>query len=281
MGNTNSQLEEEPLNNDPITPYSNVDDSIKDPENPETKSNENTWHITDFNHPSIGPLSRDGSVHVTDEVFNAGSHVAATILSILGTSLLIAEASSQGNAWKIVSFSLYGASLINLFGSSTLHHMISSSEIVERRLRMLDYVAIYPLIAGTFTPMCLVFYHDSVIGWCFFGTIWLIALAGMFFTIFLFHKIPKWLSMTMYITLGWLGVFMGNWLFPMLGYGGMAVYLLGGLFYTVGGAVFVLEKPNPIPGSFGFHEIWHVAVILGAGAHWCLIYFFVLPWNQV
>lgn len=262
------------VNNDDVDVVVNEADMERGNLNPRALQ---SWQITDFNHPSIGLLSRDGSIHVTDEVFNSASHMIATMMSILGSAILISEASYLGEPWKIVSMSLYGASLIFLFGASTLHHSISASDEVEALLRMLDYVAIYPLIAGTFSPLTLVFYHDSVIGWCFFGTVWILSLAGMLFTIFFFHKIPKWMSMTMYISLGWLGAFMAYWLVPVLGYSGMMIFILGGVFYTAGGAVFTMEKPNPIPGRFGFHEIWHVAVILGAATHWCLVYFYVLP----
>lgn len=202
--------------------------------------------------------SRDGSVHATDEVFNAASHLAATLLSLLGGVLLIVESSSRGEPWKIVSFSIYGASLVFLFAMSTLHHGVVGSPRVESFLRMMDYLAIYPLIAGTFTPLCLVFYHDDPLGWAFCGSVWFIAIVGMVATSCCFDKIPKWMSMTMYITLGWLGACMTYWLVLVIGLGGFAVFLIGGIWYTAGGYVYTSEHPNPFPGKFGFHEIWHL-----------------------
>jgi len=145
---------------------------------------------------------------------------------------------------------------------------------------MLDYAAIFPLIAGTFTPLSLVFYHDSVIGWSFFSVIWALSLAGMALIFSLFGTVPKWMSMTLYITIGWLGAFMAYWLLPVVGVEGMGLMVLGGLFYTVGGYIYSVEWPNPIPGFFGFHEIWHIAVILGAASHWLLMYIYVLPWES-
>ena len=233
-----------------------------------------SWHIADFGH--VPEQSRDGSPHATDEVFNAASHLAATFLSILGTVLLIVQ--STPNPWKIVSFSIYGASLIFLFGASTLHHALVGN--VEEILRKLDYLAIYPLIAGTFTPPCLVFYHNSGIGWTFCMTVWGIAILSMVTMSMYFHKIPRWLSMTTYITLGWFGACMTYWLWPVLGPGGFFLFLIGGIFYTGGGYIFMTERPNPVPGKFGFHEIWHVAVILGALSHYCLMYFYVLPYEK-
>ena len=201
-----------------------------------TNNNYNNWALSDFG--VVGERSRDGSIHATDEVFNAASHLAATMLSILGTVLLISESSSamqvpanehnddndgttttkllSPDPWKIVSFSIYGASLVFLFACSTLHHALSGP--LEEFLRMMDYLAIYPLIGGTFTPLCLVFYHDQVIGWAFCATVWSIAILGMIATACCFSKIPKWLSMTMYITLGWLGACMTYWLVAALGW---------------------------------------------------------------
>lgn len=160
------------------------------------------------------------------------------------------------------------------------HHSINSTEKVEARLRLLDYAAIYPLIAGTFTPFCLVVLHDSPVGWAFFGVAWGLALLGVALTAVLgVERIPRWLSMTLYVTLGWLGVFLACWLGPALGPAGLTVFMLGGISYTAGGYVYVTEKPNPYPGRFGFHEIWHIAVILGAFFHYACMYFFVLPWE--
>jgi hemolysin III len=237
------------------------------------------WRFTDFDH--VPERSRDGSIYATDEVVNAATHLAASMFSLLGTVLLISKASAQHAPWKIVSFSIYGASLMFLFISSTLHHSISASEKVETFLRMLDYLAIYPLIAGTFTPLCLVFFHDSVIGWSFCMVVWALAIMGMVMTVRIFHKIPKWLSTTLYITLGWLGACMTSWLVPVLGLGGFAWFIVGGIFYTVGGYIYSTECLGIIiPGQVGFHEVWHVLVIVGALCHYWLMWHYVLPWAK-
>lgn len=241
----------------------------------DNNDNDIHWQFTDFGH--VGEYSRDGSVHATDEVFNSASHLCALMLSFLGAVLLITQSSSMGEPWKIVAFAIYGSSLLFLFGASTLHHSIVGS--MEPFLKMLDYLAIFPLIAGTFTPLCLVFFHDNTIGWTFFGTIWFLSICGMILTACLHERIPKWLSMTLYVTMGWLGACMTYWLAPFLGVQGLALLVIGGLWFTVGGYIFYTEQPNPIPGKFGFHEIWHVMVILGALTHWVLMYFYVLPYE--
>jgi hemolysin III len=236
------------------------------------------WHFTDFGQ--VGDRSRDGSVHATDEVFNSVSHLSAFFMSILASVLLIAEASAQGAPWKIVSFSIYGASLCFLFAASTLHHSISTTAAWEGYFQLLDYLAIFPLIAGTFTPLCLVFFPYSTIGWCFFSVVWVLSIASMFLVAKFFEKVPKWLTMTMYITLGWLGAFMAFWLWPFLGNGGLTLLIVGGFFYTVGGYIYSTEYPNPWPGRFGFHEMWHIFVVLGAAVHWFMMYKYVLYWQR-
>mmetsp|Transcript_8365 Transcript_8365/g.12224 ORF Transcript_8365/g.12224 Transcript_8365/m.12224 type:complete len:297 (+) Transcript_8365:48-938(+) len=253
--------------------YAAADEESSSPASPPL-----SWSFADVGKTRL--ISRDNSQHATDEVFNSLSHLSACMLSILGTTLLIARSSSPANAWKIVSFSIYGASLIFLFGCSTLHHAINASAEVEARLRMLDYLAIYPLIAGTFTPFCLVFLHDSVIGWSFLGVAWLLSAVGMIMTAkFGPELIPKWMSMTMYITIGWLGGFLALYIIPYIGLSGLFVFVLGGVCYTVGGYVYSSEQPNPYPGKFGFHEIWHCFVILAAFFHFAVMFWWVVPWQ--
>ncbi|MFT7521587.1 MAG: hemolysin III, partial [Kiritimatiellia bacterium] len=99
--------------------------------------------------------SKDHSPHVTDERFNTASHLIAGIFALLGSTWLIVEASIAGSPWHIVTFSIYGASLIALFSASALHHGIDGSDKVEEMLRSIDYMGIYLLIAGTMTPVCL------------------------------------------------------------------------------------------------------------------------------
>lgn len=210
-------------------------------------------------------------------MFNAASHLAATVLFFLGSVLLVVEASARAEPWKIVAFSVYGASLLFLFSMSTLHHGVEGDW--ERTFHMLDYLAIYPLIAGTFTPLCLVYFHAAPVGWAFLATVWFIAALGMAATALCFERIPRWMSMTMYVTMGWLGACLVYWLVPAMGWGGVLLLLLGGIFYTVGGYIFSTERPNPYPGRFGFHEIWHVFVVLGAATHWLMMWVFVLPYE--
>ncbi|KAG7369489.1 hemolysin III [Nitzschia inconspicua] len=243
------------------------------------------WRFADFNE--VGERSRDGSVHATDEVFNSISHLAALIISILGSVLLISKSCTSGALvpWKIVAFSIYGLSLCNLFACSAMHHAITTTKYYEQLFQLLDYLAIFPLIAGTFTPLCLVYMHQSVIGWTFLSVVWTISILSMVGLSHHFEKCPKWLTTTLYITLGWFGAALSLFLYPTyLPLGGIVILVLGGIFYTVGGYIFTTEKPSShyvVPGKIGFHEIWHILVICGAATHWALMYMYVLPYNPI
>jgi hemolysin III len=219
--------------------------------------------------------SKDGSRHVTDERFNTASHLAAAIFALLGTVVLIVSASVAAKPWHIVSFSIYGTSLVALFLASTLHHGIVGTARVEELLRSLDYHAIFLLIAGSFTPMCLVALRGPL-GWSVFGVSWAVAIAGIALKASS-SRIPKWVFLTMYGTLGWLGAAVAWPLTSIIDWWGLALLALGGVLYTAGAVVFALERPNPIPGKFGFHEIWHVFVVAGAAAHYFLMLRYVLP----
>jgi len=225
----------------------------------------------------MGSLSHDHSPHVTDEVFNAASHLMAGMLSVLGTAVLIVGASAHGNPWAIVAFSVYGASLCLLFFASFAHHGIKGSEKLMKALRKLDYISIFFLIPGTVTPFCFVCLKNTWVGWTFFGACWGLALLGVVMMTICPLDLPMWASLTMYITLAWFGAFLAVPAYDCLGIGGTALLGTGGIAYTVGAAIFALQQPNPYPGKFGFHEIWHLAVMLGAAQHYACIFFFVWP----
>lgn len=225
-------------------------------------------------------VSKGGSPHVTDETINTMTHLVGLMLSLLGSAVLIAASSSEGKVWHIVSFSIYGTTLMLLFLASTLHHGVHSTPLVEHYFLLFDYIAIFPLIAGTFTPLCLVLFHHSWIGWTFFGSTWLIALIGMLLLVILQDKFPRWISFTMYITLGWMGAFIALFSLPKIGFLAIAAIAFGGVLYSVGGVIFVIEKPNPYPGRFGFHEIWHIFVLAAAATHWIVMYVWILPYPE-
>ena len=221
-------------------------------------------------------LSKDGSIHVTDEVINTVSHMTGAIFSLFGMVILIVLSSVAGKPWHIVSFSIYGLSLILLFLASSFHHGLQLSKKMNELFRQFDYFAIYILIAGTYTPLCLVM-NRSPWGWSIFGVVWLIAVIGITIKA-VFPDIPGWVSHTLYISMGWVGAFLMVRSIPLMGMSGFLLILGGGIIYTVGAGVYYFEKPNPVPGRFGFHEIWHLFVLTAAFLHFLFMYFVVLPY---
>lgn len=220
------------------------------------------------------PRSRDGSIHVTDERFNTVSHLFAACFALVGAALLITQAAAQADPWKIVGFSVYGLSVVLLFVTSTLHHGIDRGPRVNEVLRTLDYDAVFLLIAGSVTPLVLVLFRNPY-GWAVLGAVWVVAVLGIVLRS-LDRQLPKHVSNTLYIALGWMTVVLVGAGVP-LPFGAYALMAAGGLVYSAGFVVFVIEKPNPWPGVFGFHELWHLMVVVAAVLHYLLMYLYVLP----
>ncbi len=231
--------------------------------------------IDDSEEKKLPPFSKDGSIHVTDEVINTVTHMTGAIFSFLGMVILIVLSAELGKPWHIVSFSIYGLSLMLLFLASSFHHGLNLSDKVNEIFRLFDYLAIFILIAGTYTPICLVI-NRTVWGWSIFGVVWTLAVIGITIKA-VFPKIPGWVSHTLYISMGWVGAVLIVRSISLIGIIGFVLILSGGIVYTIGAAVYYFEKPNPIPGKFGFHEIWHLFVLTGAALHFIFMYFVVLP----
>jgi hemolysin III len=234
-------------------------------------------YVNEHISATVMRLSKDNSPHVTNELFNTISHLAAACVALLGAVLLIAQASVQGDPWKIAGFSIYGLSLVNLFVFSTLHHGINASSKVNNLLRTFDYVSVFALIAGTVTPLVLVLYRN-VMGWSVFGVVWVIAI----FAIILRasnSNLPRYITNSFYIVLGWLPavLVLAGVILPL---GALLLLIAGGIIYSLGFIVYVMEKPNYKNNIFGFHELWHCLVIAGALCHYLLMYIYVLPYRS-
>jgi hemolysin III len=169
-----------------------------------------------------------------------------------------------------VSFAIYGFSLVLLFTSSTLHHSVMTSTKAITFLRVMDYNSIFLLIAGTYTPICLIAVRSSY-GWTILSVCWAAALFGIAMKSTR-PNIPKWFTQTLYVSMGWLGAAIAFPLYSALGAKAAGLLVAGGIFYTVGSVIFIIEKPNPVPGKFGFHEIWHLFVLAGAGLHAAMMF---------
>ena len=215
-------------------------------------------------------LSKDGSVHITDEIYNTLISSLGAILSLVGGTFLVYRAQGAGHFWHVLGFSVYGMGLVNTFASSALHHGVNGSPKTNHLLRQLDYFAIFIMIAGTVTPFCLILLRNPL-GWMVLGLIWTLAIMGIILK-GLYPEIPKWVTLSLYIGMGWLGLLIAKPVYQSIQGHGLFALLLGGIFFTVGGLIYGLEKPNPFPGKFGFHEIWHCFVLAGAASHFYIMY---------
>jgi len=202
--------------------------------------------------------------------------VSAVLLSVLATILLVYRGAVQGSVWQVVSFSIYGVSLITLWTMSTLYHTLNVSKTANRILEQVDHAMIYFLIAGTYTPICLVVLRGGW-GWSLFGVNWALALTGIVLKL-VFRQSAKWLIalfFIFYILMGWLLVIAWVPLTKAMPPAGLFWLISGGIFYTVGAGVFNLKHINFHPW-FGTHELWHLFVLAGSFCHWWMMYNFVV-----
>lgn len=223
-------------------------------------------------------LSKDGSVHVTDEVCNAWISGVGAVLSLIGTSFLLYPVILEGAWWHVVAFSIYCFGVLSVFVTSTLHHGFDGSAATDRFFRLVDYLAIYFKIAGTFAPFCLIVLKGAV-GFTCLAVVWFVAFLGMMLKLFN-PRLPRWVDMGFYIGMGWMGLFIVYPLFQVLPINAILLLILGGVFFSGGSFIYYFEKPNPWPGRFGFHEIWHCHVLAGSICHFTLMYFYILPFGR-
>lgn len=222
---------------------------------------------------SESPISKDGSAHITDERINTITHLVAACLALPGGILLVLQAGLGGDLWKSLSLFIYSLSVIALFTFSTLHHGLHGNPKLNKILRTFDYNAVFFLTAGTVTPLVVVFYPNAF-GWSVLAAVWLIAALGITLRSVYAH-LPKYITNTLYIVLGWMPVILlGGGSLPS---GALLLLALGGIAYSIGFIIYVIEKPNPIPGLFGFHEIWHILVFIAALTHYFMMYLYILP----
>jgi hemolysin III len=205
-----------------------------------------------------------------EEKTNIISHALGFILSIVALLLLLRHATLQGDVWHLVTFSIFGASLIFLYAASTLYHSAKKPEL-RRRLRIIDHASIYVLIAGTYTPFALVTLKGPV-GWAIFGVSWGLALSGMILKLFFTGKYHL-ASTLMYVFMGWIIIFAIKPLINNLSFEGLFWLFAGGAAYTTGAILYSIKKIK-----FN-HAIFHMFVLLGSFSHFVSVYFYVLPGN--
>ncbi len=200
------------------------------------------------------------------ERFNSISHLVGAVAALAGLVVVVVVAAQQGDPWKIVSFSVYGATLFFLYTVSTLYHSLRGR--AKRIFRKLDHYSIYFLIAGTYTPFTLVTLRGAW-GWTIVGVIWGLVVVGI-----AVESLPqsgnRLLSLGVYILMGWLVVLALEPLLQALPWAGFVWLLLGGIFYTGGVAFYLFDEKIR-----HFHGIWHLFVLAGSVSHYVTILFYV------
>jgi hemolysin III len=209
------------------------------------------------------------------EPVNGLTHLVGGLLASVGLVVLLATAASAGRMDQLVAFGVFGFSLIALYTASALYHLLPLSPASVARLRRADHITIFLLIAGTYTPFCLLALDG---GWRvgLLGLIWGLALCGVLLKL-LWMDAPRWLSVVLYLAMGWVAVIAAPALFRAVPAEGMAWVLAGGLTYSMGALVYGLKRPNPLPGVFGFHEVWHLFVVAGSACHFWAVLRYVAP----
>jgi len=203
-----------------------------------------------------------------EEIANVITHAIGAVLGIAGLSALVVGAARHGDIWRIVSFSIYGATLVLLYLASVFYHGARSPR-AKRALQFFDHAAIYLLIAGTYTPFTLVSMRGSL-GWTMFGLIWGLAIIGIVLKVFYFGRLG-WLSTALYLLMGWLVVIAIKPVMDALSMRGLVWLVAGGLSYTLGVVFYAWDR---LPYA---HPIWHLFVLAGSICHFFAIFFYVLP----
>lgn len=216
----------------------------------------------------VGTVPGDRPETLAEEIANGVTHGIGVLLGLAGLVALLVAAGPAGDAWRIVSFSVYGATLILLYLASTLYHALPHPK-AKKVFQKLDHAAIFLLIAGTYTPFALVPLRGPW-GWSLFGVIWGLAAAGVAFKAF---GATRWHGAVtaLYVAMGWLCLIALPKMIAVLPFGGLFWMAVGGVLY-MGGVVFYLWRRLP----FG-HAVWHLFVLGGSVAHFWAVYRYVLP----
>ncbi len=205
---------------------------------------------------------------IAEEVWNAATHGVGILFSVAALAVLVTLAAVYADSWAIVSCAIFGVSMTGVYTASSFYHAIPF-ERAKRILKKFDHIAIYYLIAGTYTPFLLVSLRapSPATAWVVFGVIWSLAVIGTVLKLFAGGSGTKWWSIGLYLLMGWLVVLISGKLFSIVPLSGVVFLCLGGLFYT-GGVVFYLRK-----GRKYSHAVWHVFVLLGTIMHFFAVLF--------
>lgn len=207
------------------------------------------------------------------EPVNALTHLLGAVLAAVGLVVLLVNGVANGSARQVIAFAVFGTSLVLMYSTSGIYHSLNLSERGLAILRRLDHMMIYVLIAGTYTPVCLVLLRGRL-GIGLLIAVWVMAVAGIVQKLVWMHA-PRCFSTALYLGMGWIAVIVAR---PLLGAAppGFFLWLIaGGVLYSAGAVVYATERPNAVPGIFGHHEIWHVFVLAGSFSHYWAILTYV------
>lgn len=203
------------------------------------------------------------------------THFIGMLMALFSATPLLIKASMQPDSVHVISLAIFIVSMILLYGASATYHALDLSERANRVLRKLDHMMIFVLIAGTYTPVCLIVLGGTT-GYAMLALVWGIAILGILVKAF-WITCPKWFSSALYIAMGWVCVLAFTQILNSLAPRAFFWLLAGGVIYTVGGVIYALKLPifNSRHKNFGSHEIFHLFVMAGSICHFIMMYFFV------
>jgi len=202
------------------------------------------------------------------DLINFYSHLAGAIASVSGYIVLLLN--SGGSVAKIVLSSIYSFCAIFVFVCSSIYHGQRAEQDDRNPWRRLDHIAIFFMIAGTYTPICYL-YLDGWWRWSIIGAQWLFVILGLIFKLFYVHG-PRWLAASLYVIMGLMVLIPLGQLIHVMPLTSIVLIFAGGIAYIIGAVIWARKKPNPFPGIFGFHEIFHLLVLVGAFLHYLVIF---------
>jgi hemolysin III len=206
---------------------------------------------------------------------NGLTHVVGALLAVVACVVLVQRALDAGTTRHLVAFGIFGISLVGLYTASALYHSLPLGPVGLDRLLRLDCTMVFVLIAGSYTPFCLIALQ-GVWRWGLLSVVWVLAIAGSVIKLRSMDA-PIWLSTALYVALGWMAVFAAPAFVAALPREGVAWLIAGGLVYTLGAVIFVIERPRLRPGVFGPHALWHLLVIGGSACHFWAVARYLTP----
>lgn len=209
------------------------------------------------------------------EPVNTLTHFISFVAAIVGLVILIILC--KNSLSKLVTMTIYGVSMILLYGASSLYHWVRTTPQKELLLKKIDHIAIYFLIAGSYTP---VFYYglEGSWRWAMLISVWSLALLGMALKIWFIHA-PRYVSSAFYVSLGWIALVPFLQLIKHLPMGAIILMAVGGVLYTIGAVIYATKVFDFFPKRFGFHEIFHLFIAAGSIVHFIMILIYIVPMN--